>query len=189
MTAATTVPTITTDQETRTMKSILALAASALLIAAPASAQTTPRADAHAHHAPADAPAIDVPVAAQPAVEVVERFGKALANADFATVEELLAEDVLILETGGAERSRAEYLGHHAKADARFLAGAQSTLVRRRARIDADLAWVGSESELRTQKDGKPATQASTETMVLRNTPQGWRIVHIHWSSRPKKSS
>lgn len=173
------------------MKPILALAASALLAAAPASAQTAARAnaDAHAHHAPADAPAIDVPAAAEAAVAVVERFGKALASADFVTVEELLAEDVLVLETGGAERSRAEYLGHHAKADARFLAEAHSMLVRRRARIDGDLAWVGSESELHTRKDGKPAAHASTETMVLRQTSQGWRIVHIHWSSRPKKSS
>lgn len=171
------------------MKTILALAASAWLVAAPATAQTAEPPDTHAHHAPADAPAIDVPSAARAAVEIVERFGQALANADFATVEALLAEDVLILETGGAERSRAEYLGHHAKADARFLAGAQSTLVRRRARIDGDLAWVGSEREVRTHKDGKPATHASTETMVLRNTPQGWRIVHIHWSSRAKKPS
>jgi len=27
---------------------------------------------------------------------------------------------------------------------------------------------------------------ASTETMVLRSTSAGWKIVHIHWSSRAK---
>jgi ketosteroid isomerase-like protein len=171
------------------MKSILAVATLALLAAGPAPAQSAGPANPHAHHAPADAPALDVPAAAQAAVAVAERFGRALAGADFATVEELLAEDVLILETGGAERSRAEYLGHHAKSDARFLADVHSTLVRRRARIDGELTWIGSESELRTRKDGKPLTLLSTETMVLKQTPQGWRIVHIHWSSRPKKSS
>jgi ketosteroid isomerase-like protein len=46
---------------------------------------------------------------------------------------------------------------------------------------------VGTESELHASKDGKPITLLSTETMVLKNTPNGWRIVHIHWSSRPKR--
>lgn len=130
---------------------------------------------------------VDVPSQAEAPVEVVRRFGEALAKADFATVEALLDENVLILESGGAERDRAEYLGHHAHSDARFLASAQTTLLRRRARVDGSTAWVGSESEVRTHKDGKPLVLLGTETMVLGNTPQGWRIVHIHWSSRPKK--
>ncbi|WP_379655388.1 nuclear transport factor 2 family protein [Pseudoxanthomonas sp. UC19_8] len=50
-----------------------------------------------------------------------------------------------------------------------------------------ELAWVGSESELHASKDGKPLTLLSTETMVLKRGTQGWRIVHIHWSSRPKR--
>jgi ketosteroid isomerase-like protein len=30
---------------------------------------------------------------------------------------------------------------------------------------------------------GKPVDRLTTETMVLRKTPDGWRIVHVHWSS------
>ena len=119
---------------------------------------------------------------------VVERFGQALAAGDMKMVETLLDAGVLILETGGAERSRAEYMGHHAIADAQFLKGTHSQLKRRRARIEGGLAWVGSESELHASKDGKPMTLLSTETMVLKNTGADWRIVHIHWSSRPKKA-
>lgn len=155
--------------------------------AATAAAQTNPAAHAH-HPQPAASAPMDVPAAAKPAVSVVERFGKALAAADFKTVESLLDADVLILETGGAERSRQEYLGHHAISDAQFLKGAHSQLQRRRARIAGDLAWVGSESELHATKDGKPLTLLSTETMVLKKTGAEWRIVHIHWSSRPKKA-
>lgn len=103
-------------------------------------------------------------------------------------MEALLDPGVLILESGGAERSREEYLSHHARSDAKFLAGSHSELKRRRARIDGDLAWVGSESELHAQHNGKPMTLLSTETMVLKHTADGWKIVHIHWSSRPKKS-
>src|SRR3546814_2251162 len=54
--------------------------------------------------------------------------------------------------------------------------------MRRRARTAGDLAWIGSESELHTEKDGKPLVLLSTETMVLKQMPEGWRIVHIHRS-------
>lgn len=155
-----------------------------------ATAQTKPAPPAaHADHPQpaASAPQLDVAPAAQPAVVVVERFGKALAAADFKTVEALLAPDVLILETGGAERSRSEYLGHHAISDAQFLKGTHNQLKRRRALAAGDLAWVGTESELHASKDGKPLTLLSTETMVLKKAGADWRIVHIHWSSRPKR--
>jgi ketosteroid isomerase-like protein len=99
----------------------------------------------------------------------------------------LLAEDVLILESGGAERSKEEYLGGHAGHDVEFLKGAHVQLIHRTARLEGGIAWVGTESELHASKDGKPMTLLSTETMVLKNTLDGWRIVHIHWSSRPKR--
>lgn len=152
-------------------------------------AQTNPAPAAHVHHPQPTAAAsqMDVPAAAEPAVTVVERFGQSLAAGDLKTVETLLDADVLILETGGAERSREEYLSHHAISDAQFLKGTHSELKHRRARIAGDLAWVGSERELHANKDGKPLTLLSTETMVLKKTGADWRIVHIHWSSRPKK--
>ena len=160
----------------------------ALACTAIASAQTPPS-DQHAHHpAPAaNAAAIDIAEGAAPAVAIADQFGQALAAGNFETVETLLAPDVLILESGGAERSREEYLSHHAISDAKFLKDAHHQLLRRRAQVAGDLVWIGSESELHTTKDGKPLTLLSTETMVLRDTPDGWRIAHIHWSSRPKR--
>ncbi len=157
----------------------------AFAVVSPAMAQTT---QAHAHHpATAAAANVDVPAAATAAVAVVERFNTALSSGDLATVGSLLAPDVLILESGGAERSREEYLGHHAVSDAAFLKGAHRQLLRQRARTAGEFAWVGTESELHAQKDGKPLTVQSTETMVLKQTTDGWRIAHIHWSSRTKR--
>lgn len=173
------------------MKHATSLLAAALLLGTTlsASAQTQPAATDHAAHAaPAGMPMLDVPAAAQAPVAVVDAFGKAIATSDFAAVQSLLDPEVIILESGGAERSREQYLGHHAKSDARFLAGTHSTLTHRRARVDGDNAWVASEGELHASKDGKPMTLLSTETMVLDNTASGWKIVHIHWSSRPKKN-
>lgn len=173
------------------MKSTAILLVAALAAGAPMDAAAQAKPTAHAQHAQAGAvvPALDIPVEARPAVAVVERFGKALAAGDLKTVEALLREDVLILETGGAENSRAEYLGHHAISDAKFLKGSHHQLKRRTARLSGELAWIGSESELHASKDGKPLTLLSTETMVLRKAGPEWRIAHIHWSSRPKKSN
>jgi ketosteroid isomerase-like protein len=137
--------------------------------------------------AAAEPPQIDVPDSAQAAAATVDRFFDALSAGDIEQAGAALDPEVIILESGGAEHSAAEYLGGHAKEDAEFLKTAQQNLGRRTARVSGDLAWVASESELQVQQDGKPMTIASTETMVLRLTGAGWKIVHIHWSSRVRK--
>lgn len=145
---------------------------------------------APAHDPKTTAPAMlvaDVSDQSKPAVAVVEQFSAALHAGDLDRAGALLADDVLILESGGAERSRAEYLGEHAIHDAAFLKAAHVRVKQRTARVDGATAWVGTESEVHTSKDGKALTLLSTETMVLKQTAAGWRIVHIHWSSRPKK--
>lgn len=134
-------------------------------------------------------PQIDVPDAAKAAVAAVDRFFAALSAGDLERAAAELERDVIILESGGAEHSAAEYLGGHARSDAEFLKDAHQSLIRRDARRSGDLAWVASESEIHVKEDGKPMTIASTETMVLRSTEGGWKIAHIHWSSRVKKPS
>ena len=132
-------------------------------------------------------PQIDVPEAVQAAAATVDRFSDALSAGDLELAGAQLDAEVIILESGGAEHSAAEYLGGHAKDDAEFLKAAQQNLGRRTGRVSGDLAWIASESELHVQQDGKPVTVVSTETMVLRSTNDGWKIVHIHWSSRVRK--
>ncbi|ALN61924.1 IS3/IS911 family transposase [Lysobacter antibioticus] len=129
----------------------------------------------------------DVPAAAKPALETVERFSSALQSGDLAQAGSLLANEVLILESGGAEHSREQYLGGHAAHDAAFLKTARVRVLRRTARAEGDLAWVGTENEVHSSADEKPTILLSTETMVLKRTQSGWRIVHVHWSSRPKR--
>jgi len=134
-----------------------------------------------------EGPQIDVPEAAQAAAATVDRFFAALSVGDLDRAGAELDPDVIILESGGAEHSAAEYLGGHAKGDAEFLKTAQQKPGHRTARVGGDFAWVASESELVVQQDGKPVTIESAETMVLRSTAAGWKIVHIHWSSRVRK--
>jgi ketosteroid isomerase-like protein len=112
-----------------------------------------------------------------------------LSTGDLAKAGKELDPNVLILESGGAERSAAEYLGGHARSDAEFLKTAHQQLRRRTAHASGDFAWVASESELHLQKDGKPVTVLSTETMLLQRSGSAWKIVHIHWSSRKRDPS
>lgn len=127
--------------------------------------------------------------AAAAVVAMVERFSVALKAGDMGTVAGLLAPDVVILESGGVERSRAEYLAHHAGADAAFLRDARVEPGQRVARVGGDLAWVASESETQVVREGKPTAYLGTETMILERAGDGWRIVHIHWSSRARKET
>ena len=139
-------------------------------------------------HEPERQPAAAQPSdAAAPAIAIVEAFSTALKAGDLAKAGAYLAEDVLILESGGAEHSRQEYLSGHANHDAAFLKDAQIDLKQRVARMEGDIAWIGTESELRATVNGAPVALMSTESMVLKRMPTGWRIVHIHWSSSPKR--
>ena len=134
-----------------------------------------------------DAPVQQVSEQAKPAVAIVEQFSAALKSGDLTPAGELLADDVVILEGGGAEYSREEYLSSHAKHDAAFLKDAHVQVTRRTTGAEGPLAWVATESELYVTEKGQALTLLSTETMVLKRTAAGWRIVHIHWSSRPKR--
>lgn len=146
-----------------------------------------PQGHDHAAHAAASAPKITVPAMAREAVATVERFSAALVAGRLEDAGAELAPNVLILESGGAERSAAEYLGGHAKGDAAFLKGVHIQVTNRSAKVSGDLVWVATESELHGSKDGNPVTTLSTETMIVQRIGGAWKIVHIHWSSRTKK--
>lgn len=137
-----------------------------------------------AHDPVANPAAVDVQAEAVAAASVVDAFHAALENGDTEAALALLAEDVLIFEGGAAERSKAEYAQHHLAADAAFSAAVPTTRSRRIARAVADSAWVASESRTTGQFNGRPIDSASVETMILRRQADGWRIMHIHWSSR-----
>ncbi len=118
---------------------------------------------------------------ANAAVDVADAFADALGSGDLDTVKSLLAEDVIVLESGGVEASRDEYFAHHAAADAKYLADATQTITRRVAKADGATVWIATESTL-----AKPNQSPSknTETLVLAKRKGDWKIVHIHWSSR-----
>lgn len=147
-----------------------------LISAVPAFAQD------HAHGVDHRAPSVDAQAA--DAALAVDAFHAALAANDTDAALALLAPDVMIFEEGGAERSRDEYASHHLASDAAFAAATEAAVARRSGRADGDVAWITSEGRTTGEFNGRPVDRLTTETMVLKRHAEGWRIHHIHWSSR-----
>jgi ketosteroid isomerase-like protein len=124
---------------------------------------------------------------AKPAVDAVDAFHKALTDGDTEQAMALLADDVLIYESGYAETGKAEYASHHLEADMAFLKGVKQSVSARSAQASGDVAWVTSQGETTGTYKDKAIDSASTETMVLRRIDGQWKIVHIHWSSADNK--
>jgi ketosteroid isomerase-like protein len=119
------------------------------------------------------------------AVAQAEAFQRALSAGDEAAVGNLLASEVLIYESGGQESSREEYMSHHMKGDMAFLAKSQLQVIERKHGASGNLAWVATRSRITGVHRDKPVDIYSTESLVFERKPEGWRIVHVQWSSRP----
>ncbi len=125
--------------------------------------------------------------ALQSPIATVDRFHAALTEGKVEAALKLLSDDVLIYESGRAERSKAEYASHHLKADAEFAGATQRKLVKRASWVGPDTAWVTTETETTGTFKGRALALTGTETMILRRTAGVWKIVHIHWSSATKR--
>lgn len=120
---------------------------------------------------------------ADTATDVVNAFHAALKRGDATAALNLMAEDVVIFESGGVERNRAEYATHHLKSDAAFSAATTRTPISQTIASDGNLSSVMSVEFVKGTFRDRPVNSRSVETMVLRKAEGRWRIIHIHWSS------
>lgn len=118
------------------------------------------------------------------AADAVDAFHRALQRGDTAAALSLLAPDLVVFESGTPELSRDEYRSHHLSADMAFEMATRREVVTRRSGEDGTVAWVLSQTRTTGSFRGREVDRAGVETMLLRRTSDGWRIVHIHWSSR-----
>jgi ketosteroid isomerase-like protein len=114
---------------------------------------------------------------------VVTSFHAALAAGDSSAALALLAEDVLVLESGGME-TRDEYRAHHLPADIGFARAVPSTRTPARISVRGDVAWVVGTSRTSGTYRDRAVNSSGAELIVLTREPDGWRIRAIHWSSR-----
>nr|WP_196139649.1 nuclear transport factor 2 family protein [Aliikangiella sp. G2MR2-5] len=115
--------------------------------------------------------------------KVVKKFHQALVNKDRETVLSLLSEDVLIYEGGRVERSSNEYAHHHMQSDMAFSAAVPSKTLEHQVKVLGDTAISTSRSHRKGEYKERSINSSGMETMVLKKTTKGWKIIHIHWSN------
>lgn len=118
------------------------------------------------------------------ALRAVLAFHGALAAGDATHAASLLDENAIIFEEGEAETTKAQYVTNHLPADIAFLRTIKEGVVSQSGREDKDMAWVATQGHMSGRYNNKDVDRFTTETMVLHRAAVGWRIVHIHWSSR-----
>lgn len=136
---------------------------------------------------------LPAPGAAQPAdrdvvdttevAATVAAFHGALAAGDSARALELLHPEVRVFEGGRAE-SLSQYRSGHLAADMEFSGSVDREILSENVTGSGNRALYLSEYRMTGTFRGEDVEARGTETMVLVRTPDGWRIRHIHWSSR-----
>ncbi|HAW93645.1 MAG: DUF4440 domain-containing protein [Rheinheimera sp.] len=116
------------------------------------------------------------------AAQVVKAFHKALQQGNAAVARSSLADNVLIIEGGGVERSADEYASHHMLSDMKFLAAVKGEVIEHHTVVQGDVAYSVSRTKMSGEYKGKVIDYTGKETLVLVKNEKGWRIVHIHWS-------
>jgi ketosteroid isomerase-like protein len=115
----------------------------------------------------------------------VTQFHHALQRGDSAAALDLLADDAIVLESGGRE-TRSEYRHHHLPGDMAFARAVPSRPGSRVVTVEGDAAWVVSTGTTTGDYRGRHVDVATAELVVLSRSAGGWRIRAIHWSSRPR---
>ena len=117
---------------------------------------------------------------------LVRRFDALMAAGDSAGLLALLADDAVILESGGLE-TRAEFRSHHLPADIGFARAVRSQQGAILVRVQGDVAWASSTSTVEGELRGRAINSVSAELMVFSRESGAWKIRAIHWSSRNRR--
>jgi len=119
-------------------------------------------------------------------VTVVDAFHAALVAGDSTTALSHLADDVIILESGGVE-NKEHYRSGHLAGDMRFA----QAVPRKRGEIKVsfvgDVAWAHSTSVTQGRMGDNEINSRGAELVVLARENGTWKIKAIHWSSRQRK--
>jgi ketosteroid isomerase-like protein len=121
-------------------------------------------------------------------IAAVDGFHEALKRGDAEAAMKMLAPDATILESG-ASQTREEYGREHLAEDIAFANATSSTRLTANVGWEAKAAWTVSTYRTNGSFEGKSIDIIAAELVVLTQTPDGWRIRSIHWSSRKTPSA
>lgn len=116
---------------------------------------------------------------------VVTAYHEALAAGDSVGALALLADDVVILESGGME-TKEHYRSGHLAGDMRFAQAVPRERGPMSVEVMGDVAWAWSTSVTTGRMGEREIDAQGAELMVLAREAGAWRIKAIHWSSRAR---
>ncbi|MGH7589104.1 MAG: YybH family protein [Gemmatimonadota bacterium] len=114
---------------------------------------------------------------------VVDGFHAALAAGDSTRALGYLHPDLIVYESGHAE-TLAEYRSGHLASDIEFSRAVSFETARDAVVRGLDLSLYLREYRMKGTFREREIDAAGVETIALTATPGGWKIRHIHWSSR-----
>lgn len=130
---------------------------------------------------------LSMPCAGQGArlpTDAVDGFHAALKRKDTAGALSLLERGLVVFEFGAVDPTVEAYAQQHLPFDIDAAAATQWTVLTRRTGGDGNDRWVLTTYKV-TGKDASGAAidQTALETAILRRSGDGFRIVHLHWST------
>lgn len=117
-----------------------------------------------------------------PAALALRDFQLALKNGDADAVLAQLADDVLILEGKGVERSKQQYASHHLQADIKYLQHIKTALLEQKLITSDEIVVSISRRQFTGTFKDKVIDRTGNETITLQLVDGRWLITHIHWS-------
>ncbi|HET6762070.1 MAG TPA: nuclear transport factor 2 family protein [Longimicrobiaceae bacterium] len=113
----------------------------------------------------------------------VDSFSHAVARGDSAAAIRWLHPGLVVYESGYAD-DLAHYRREHLPADIAYLRDVRIRTTSSAVTVAGAMALYTAQTESSGTHNGKAVQGHGTETIVLLRTASGWRIRHIHWSSR-----
>ena len=118
-------------------------------------------------------------------MEVLSRYRSAVERLDATNTEQLFTEDSQVFENGGVEGTYRNYLAHHLGPELGHFTSFRFSNLAVDVRFEGPVALATETYTYRIERhEGEPIERRGVTTSVLRRTPQGWRIVSMHGSSR-----
>ena len=117
---------------------------------------------------------------------VATTFSKALASGDSTAALATLHHEVVIFE-GGSWETLEDYRRGHLRADMTYLQATKQENLRDVVSVSGDMALLTRESSTTGTVGDRAIDSIGVETMILVRTSDGWKIRHVHWSSRPRQ--
>lgn len=116
-----------------------------------------------------------------------QAFRDALSNGDFETVAASFARDARVFEGGKAESSLEGYLEHHLKPEMPMLTELNRDVISKVIYRHGEAGWASIEARLWGAVGEREIDSSHVETMNFVFVHGGWKIAHVHWSSRRNK--